>query len=132
MITLRAHHLFCLLGFQGKGYSDSFVFKMQEIQNQIKAHPNTTLKIIAGQDDSCQACPHHFQNTCQKDPEANQRMLARDQAALSLLGCEENKVSPAKEIYDQLLALAQTKSNVENICKNCEWQGACTFYQSLV
>ena len=34
-VRLRAHHLLCMHGFQGKGYSDLFVRRLREIIDRL-------------------------------------------------------------------------------------------------
>ena len=56
---LRGHHLLCVHGFKGMGYSPSFVEKMKEIVADIRnPEKDFDIKVVAGFDEACLACPH--------------------------------------------------------------------------
>jgi len=39
-MKIRAHHLLCLLGFVGMGYSSKFVEKIKEIKKKVENEPD--------------------------------------------------------------------------------------------
>lgn len=52
-MKLRAHHLICLLGFRGLGYSPEFVENMARIADQLRSFPHTVIEIVRRPDDIC-------------------------------------------------------------------------------
>ncbi|HII92208.1 MAG TPA: DUF1284 domain-containing protein, partial [Methanosarcina sp.] len=44
-LKIRAHHLCCIQGFQGYGYSPVFVANMRAVISDIKAFPSRPLEL---------------------------------------------------------------------------------------
>lgn len=129
---LRAHHLLCIQGFQNLGYSPEFVKNMKSIVDEILSHPEKVmLKLSAGLDDICAACPHRGKETCDKDGEANARMVGSDEMTLKKL----NLKNPTQKRADDLIALANNKLKSRHdaigICNTCPWREKCLWYLKL-
>lgn len=62
-IRIRAHHLLCIPGFQGYGYSSDFIIHMEKIISFLKSNPNADLQIVDNTDELCSRCPHNIYNT---------------------------------------------------------------------
>ena len=58
-ITLRAHHILCIQGFRGKGYSEDFVSNMKEIIKHIESNKDMQIKIMNSPDYICLSCPNN-------------------------------------------------------------------------
>ena len=56
-MILRWHHLICLLGFRGLGYSREYVANMSKIVGQLRSSPETLIEIASKPDDMCVPCP---------------------------------------------------------------------------
>ncbi|MCX8045624.1 MAG: DUF1284 domain-containing protein [Anoxybacillus gonensis] len=121
MRTLRGHHLLCVHGFQGMGYSESFVEKMSEIVAFMRdEHTDGPIRVIAALDEACYACPHHGVDRCEADAESNDHVLAMDRRVLNHLQLEENGV------YMKSTLIERTKRAVEPddldvLCAGCSW-----------
>ena len=58
ILNLRAHHLLCLPGYEGKGYDGAHKTSWDTVSEQLKEHPDTFVRIIDGKDDLCKNCPN--------------------------------------------------------------------------
>ena len=47
VLNIRAHHFLCMQGFQGYGYSETFVMNMTKIIKAIKENTECHIKLIA-------------------------------------------------------------------------------------
>jgi len=56
-LKIRAHHLCCIQGFQGYGYSPIFVANLRVVISDIKAFPSRPLELISECDVVCESCP---------------------------------------------------------------------------
>ena len=52
-MILRAHHLICILGFRGLGYSKEYVANMSKIVGQLCSSPETLIQVVSKPDDIC-------------------------------------------------------------------------------
>ncbi|SHH15297.1 DUF1284 domain-containing protein [Tepidibacter thalassicus] len=116
-LILRAHHLLCIQGYQGKGYNDEFVNNMTKITNTLKNNINTKIKIISKTDFICSKCPNNIGNgLCKSEIKVN----SLDTKTIKLLELKENKTYTYKEILNTIKEKL-TLEKFEYICKNCEW-----------
>ncbi len=113
----------CTLGFQGKGYSLSFIENYQKIVEQLAKDPLTQIEVTAGLDSVCQACPRQLNDeTCSR-----QDFIKKlDCAHQDILGIKVNQVisfASAKELIRQRMTLEKFHS----ACEGCEWKsyGVC-------
>ena len=131
-IIVRAHHLLCLQGFQGLGYSTEFIKNMQRLVNLILSPSlNPKLKLVVGQDDFCSSCPHHGKVTCNKDQTSDERMKNRDQATLNLLGLSESTEAYAINLLELVQKKITSQQGAKPVCSDCEWQSNCAWHQKL-
>ncbi|KGN02153.1 hypothetical protein Z969_06940 [Clostridium novyi A str. 4570] len=117
MLNLRAHHLFCIQGYLGNGYSEKFTKNMDKIVEKLKANPNITLKVINKVDDVCRCCPNKLENNlCESQEKVNN---------LDLKVLEFLKIEPNREyVYEELVKYIKenlTYDTFYDICKNCGW-----------
>ncbi|HOT69643.1 MAG TPA: DUF1284 domain-containing protein [Candidatus Saccharicenans sp.] len=128
ILNIRAHHLLCLQGFQGYGYSEEFVRNMARIIKKMEL--NSELQIISGCDDICSCCPHQVQGICQKDTGSVPEMQALDRRVLQHLNLQEGTKGKAHDF----ISLANTRlgsiSDIENICGDCNWKEKCLWFAS--
>lgn len=128
VIEIRAHHLLCMQGFQGYGYSQEFERNMADIINYLEKHPFFTLKVVAGVDAICQSCPHLKDGNCGKpDSSAIGNM---DLKVLEKLGIEEGETKTAKEILNEVKETLNYK-DLQEICGGCSWKDKCLFFINL-
>ena len=119
-IALRAHHLLCLLGFRGLGYSPEFTENMARIAARLRADPATRIRLRARPDDVCAACPHLDGGCRQEGAESEQRSRRRDRAVLSSLRLRSGQETSWTEA---LLGLAQafSRDDIARVCAPCRW-----------
>lgn len=114
MIKLRPHHLLCIQGYSGKGYSKEFVENMTEIVELIKKE-NAQVQLIFLEDDICSKCPNLAENKICKSDTVN----IIDKKVIKYFKLEEKIYK-----YDSLLKYIKshiTKEIMDDICGNCEW-----------
>ena len=63
-MKIRAHHLLCMQGFQGYGYSEEFSQNMSKIIQKLKSHPEQKIEITADLDIICKSCPQKKNKIC--------------------------------------------------------------------
>ncbi len=126
-LVLRGHHLLCLKGFQGYGYSEDFVKNMTEVNAERKSE-NTTISLTDSPDDICKACPNLKNNLCENQTQ-NKRIVEMDREVLKKLNSSED--FNALELFEKIDSIFNTKESVSKICFNCSWHEKCLFYQNL-
>ncbi|MGD6900305.1 DUF1284 domain-containing protein [Bacillus infantis] len=119
--TLRGHHLLCVHGFRGMGYSPGFVENMAEIVEDIRNdRKQFRIKAVADFDHACQACPHKGKVICEASEGSNAHVLSMDAKVIEHLGIEKNRE------YDKHLLLSLTAAKVhpddlDYLCEGCSW-----------
>jgi Uncharacterized conserved protein len=115
-IRLRGHHLFCLLGYRGKGYSEGFCTNMTAIYETLRLQPQTIIEIMEGPDVICAAFPADQPNHCH-----NASVYRKDQEILGELGLAVgNRLS--WEDLCRLVADAIQPSDIHRLCHDCPWE----------
>jgi len=124
-LTIRAHHLLCMRGFQGYGYSEDFTENLKRIINEIMADPSVSLMIVDSADDICMACPFLDGLRCLRDEE---KIRSMDRRVLELLKLESGCMVAFHDIEDALLALINS-GRVMEICGGCSWMDVCLIHR---
>ncbi|WP_296887235.1 DUF1284 domain-containing protein [uncultured Methanobrevibacter sp.] len=126
-IKLRGHHLLCLQGFQGYGYSKDFVLNMTRI-NKLRKTNDCTITLTNDPDDICSACPNLKNNLCENEKQ-NEIIVKMDEEVLSQLNfdIEYNSIDLFSEVSSKFNSL----KSVENVCNGCKWVNKCLFYKKL-
>jgi uncharacterized protein len=126
-MKLRGHHLFCLLGFQGHGYSASFIEKMNELSiNYWDLNQDFPIKITTHTDQICRSCPYIKNEDCGINPIVDRKLREMDNRILHFIGLEP------EHIYNKSFILDRISKNVKPddldvLCKGCVWKkyGVC-------
>ena len=126
-LLLRGHHLLCLKGFQGYGYSEDFVKNMTKI-NANRKENTTKISLTNSPDDICRACPKLNCGLCENEIQ-NRRIVEMDNEVLKKL--DISKEYDAAELFDIVGNIFNTRESVSEICSNCMWHEKCLFYQKL-
>ena len=126
-LVLRGHHLLCLKGFQGYGYSEEFTENMTEV-NEKRKSANTTITLTNSPDDICKACPNLKDNLCENQKQDN-NIVYMDEKVLKKL--DAKKEYNALELFGEIDSIFNTRESVSEICFNCMWHDKCLFYQKL-
>lgn len=130
--VLRAHHIFCIQGFRGKGYSKEFVSNMRTIVDYLNEDKEVEVKVIKGSDHVCLGCPNNvgqeemgkfeigrtYENRgfCENESQ----IVDLDQMVLDTLEIE----AESSHSYSQLLSKIKknlSKERFEHICGDCKW-----------
>jgi len=131
-IKIRAHHLLCVQGYQGYGYSDKFQANLERIIKLICTVPNLEIEIIAEKDMICSYCPHTGEIDCQLDEDSAQKIQSMDLKVLEKLNIKEG----IRDKAQNLVMLTNTKFityyDIQEICGNCRWEEKCLWFQKLL
>jgi hypothetical protein len=126
-MKIRAHHLCCIQGFQGYGYSPAFVSNMRTIISDIKAAPSRPIKLVSECDAICFSCPSKMECSTQKSVHSH-RIKNMDLAVLEKLNIEEGTVIEANEAFRLVNSKLNTASDIEEVCETCKWKRNCLWY----
>jgi uncharacterized protein len=127
-IKIRAHHILCLQGFQGYGYSQDFVRNLAEINAHLESHPSCSLQVVAEVDLICQKCPHQEGGNCHKTVNSNPLMKHMDLMVLKKMGLEEGQKITAQKMYSRLIEVFKSKKDRQEICRECYWKDKCSWF----
>ncbi|MBT2655056.1 DUF1284 domain-containing protein [Bacillus sp. ISL-18] len=120
-LNLRGHHLLCVHGFRGMGYSPEFVRKMSAIVEQIRdEQQDFPIKVVAALDDTCCTCPHKGKTTCEASAGSNEHVLTMDLNVIRQLELIEGAVYH-KSYLVQLTAEKVKPEDLDYLCKGCSW-----------
>ena len=126
-LTLRAHHLLCLKGFQGYGYNEDFTENMIKVNSKRKL-PSTTVSLTDDADDLCIHCPNLKDGICENTKQ-NERIVSMDMEVLKKL--DTSKEYNSIELFKKIDEMFSTKESLTKICFNCMWHEKCLFYLKL-
>ena len=87
MYKLRGHHLFCLLGYRGMGYSQEYVENMTHLHQTLRANPKTWIQLVGGPDHLCEKYPNTGEYHCQ-----DVKIYERDAVILEKLGLKIGQI----------------------------------------
>ncbi len=121
MYKLRGHHLFCLLGFRGMGYSKEYVENMTRLHQELRNNPKTLILLIEGPDQLCEKYPNSGDYHCQDN-----HIYEKDAAILTKLGLRIGETLCWEDIESRIQRYVEP-SDIHIICKNCSWRqyGVC-------
>lgn len=122
-MRLRGHHILCLHGWRGYGYSPKFTASMQSIRSRLASTPDLFVQVIDSPDDICDSCPHLSDGRCAKRGGASEdRVSARDVAILSALRLTSGDRIKASELFTRASDRFGTVGLGE-VCGACRWLG---------
>jgi hypothetical protein len=121
MIALRGHHLLCLIGYRGMGYSPEFAENMTRVHRSLRQTPDTEIMLVEGPDDLCKKFPDNQTYHCE-DVNIDQR----DRAILVKLGLQVGQGIRWRELQQQISENVVT-SDIAHLCHTCSWRayGVC-------
>ena len=119
-IAIRAHHLLCMLGFRGLGYSTVFVLNMRNVVDELRSNPDASLIVVSGPDVICAGCPHHEQGKCLREVDSEEKCLALDLKILEQLHLEPGAHVSTSEARGRLREMI-TSEDMALLCSDCEW-----------
>lgn len=120
-IPLRAHHLLCLLGFQGIGYSAEFIRNLHKVKRLIDQNPDLDVEIVEDCDVICIQCPNSQGHVCIKGGQTDNRTVREmDRRVMEKLEIKPHDRFKVKDIY----ALVKEKIRPEDfptLCCGCDY-----------
>ena len=118
--TLRGHHLLCVHGFQGMGYSPDFIEKMNEIVAEIRDETfDFHIQVVVGLDETCFHCPNMGEGFC-NSPKSNSFVINMDEKVVNHLGIKSGDVYKKSELVS-LVAKTVDPEDLDILCKGCSW-----------
>lgn len=130
-VIIRAHHLLCMQGFQGYGYSDRFANHLKEIIACFRANPDMLIQAAIDCDQICSGCPHQMENRCNKDADADCRVKIMDSKILKCMGIKPDSIDRIQVMTERVNNTFISPEQLADICGDCQWTDKCTWYSSL-
>ena len=126
-LKIRAHHLCCIQGFQGYGYSPAFVANMRAVIADIKASPSRPLELVSECDAICASCPSKRECTAQVS--VNSRSIRNmDLVVMEKLKIKEGTIMEADKACRLINSQLANASDIEDVCGACKWRQKCLWY----
>ncbi len=125
-LRIRGHHLLCLPGYQGFGYTEEHVAHMWQVREQLWTHLDTVVEVLDSPDTMCQVCPHLRDGGCVIEPGDEVWVSRRDRRALSLLGLKAGQRLTWGEVLGRIRERVD-EAKLARACGKCRWfpQGYC-------
>jgi uncharacterized protein len=119
--VLRGHHLLCVHGFRGMGYSPEFIKRMEEIVQDVRnPDKDFDIKVIAAFDDACMACPNRGQTKCEASEDSDAHVLSMDNKVLGHLGLRAGESYKKSELIE-MTAVKVEPDDLDFLCAGCSW-----------
>jgi uncharacterized protein len=119
--VLRGHHLLCVHGFRGMGYSPEFVEKMQDVVTDIRDDEKSfTIQTVIDLDETCDFCPHKGEGFCNADPGSDAHVKGMDAKVLEHLGLQHREFYD-KDMLVRLVAEKVQPDDLDILCAGCSW-----------
>ncbi len=112
---LRAHHLLCLQGFVGLGYSDSFTENMRAIKEAV-TNGSTVVEVTLAPDAICRPCPHLSARPACRSRDGTEK----DRAVMAALGVAPGTARPWKWWLERVGQRISPEWLAET-CGECQW-----------
>ena len=124
-LLFRPHHFFCTLGFEGKGYSDAFVARFQQIADLLRTQPDgddTLIEVTLFSDSICQPCPNRRGARC----DTHSKISALDEAHAQILQLQHGDRITWGEAKRRLKEHMTLEAH-QRACAPCGWRtlGVC-------
>lgn len=131
ILSIRAHHLLCMQGYQGHGYSSGFENHIHKIIVQLKGSSEQKLRVVVGSDAICAKCPNLVNDRCQKDDDSDNRIRNIDLCVLHMVEIQAGSVDTFSKYLDAVNKKLTQQSQLVGICDCCQWANKCLWYLSL-
>jgi len=128
-LKIRAHHLCCIQGFQGYGYSPAFVANMRAVISDIHVSPSRLIKLVSECDVICISCPGKKECSAQQSALAH-RIRNMDLVVMDKLKIKEGTIINADEAF-RLISSLNNPFDIEDICGTCKWRQKCLWYMQV-
>lgn len=124
-VTLRGHHLLCMLSYQSQGYSPEFVARFDEVVDRINA--GAPIQVCSGPDTLCETMLNDADCHCH-----NASVTERDRLALKVVGevLQQSLNSESRLTLDAANVKAMRRAfadgRLRGACEGCEWTRLCS------
>ncbi|MFD2331192.1 DUF1284 domain-containing protein [Cohnella sp. GCM10020058] len=115
-IKLRGHHLLCLLGYRGKGYSEGFCANMTRVYERLRTEPETEIELILGPDDICAAFPEDQEPHCE-----NASVYRKDEEIARQIGIAIGERRAWADVI-AAVAIRVGPNDIGSLCRDCRWE----------
>lgn len=124
-LKVRAHHLLCMFGFRGLGYSAEFIANTRAVVGAFLSEPGVDVEVVAECDAICSACPHMRADAdggrgCATREGAEAAVRAKDELVLARLGLLAGERRPSASLA-RLVADRIAPEALCEICGGCRW-----------
>lgn len=126
-LKIRAHHLCCIQGFQGYGYSPIFVANLKAVISDLKAFPSRPLELVSECDVICESCPGKRECTVQESPISG-RIKSMDLVVIEKLKIKEGTIMEADKAFSLINSQLANSSDINEVCGTCKWRQKCLWY----
>lgn len=121
-IELRPHHLMCVHGFRGKGYSPEYVANFWKIFDRLKSDDSEFVEVIQGPDDICRPCPNNFEGKCTPSGIIDEpRIRSLDDAFQKSLSVQIGEKISWNEVKTRIVENISDEVFEKN-CAPCAWK----------
>jgi len=120
-ITIRGHHLLCMLGFEGRGYSRAFTRNLERITRLLSRSGDMKIVLSASCDSICAACPHSDCQVCAKPGGAAEKVAALDGSVLARIDMPAGTTATVREVYRRVAEGICEDDIGTDLCADCEW-----------
>ncbi len=124
-VSLRPHHLLCILTYLGKGYTPDFVQNYSGIIRRLNA--GERIRLVTGPDDICKPMLSEDACHCHDDSVSDSDALAIERVS-GVLGFDPASGRTFSLTPDEIASLrtAFSDGTLRAACVGCEWQDMCT------
>lgn len=125
VLTLRPHHVLCLLHYSGHGYSDAFTENMTQVAGLLRAEPDVLVQLLssAEKDVLCSCCPNRRGAVC-----VGEKPARYDDAVLQHSGLQQGQRFSWAELCRRMRPLSLQYR--QGICADCHWNALCAAAES--
>ncbi len=115
-VRLRGHHLLCLLGYRGMGYSKAFIRRMDRVHERLRQDTGAMVRLCEGPDELCRACPPSERSHC-----VSARVAQRDARVLARIDVPVGACLAWGDL-SRRLAERVVPGDIARWCAGCPWE----------
>lgn len=123
-IQFRPHHFLCSIGFEGKGYSQSFVDNFSKLVEALRGEKggDVEIEVVQDTDSVCEPCPNRRGTLCTTE----EKIRTLDRAHLAVHKMQVGSVVTWAEA-EKRVAETFTDEAFHSACQSCSWKslGVC-------
>ena len=120
-LKIRAHHLLCMLGFRGLGYSPEFIAMMGKVVEGFRSNSTFPITVVTECDVLCASCPHNKENKCVKKVDSERKVKTKDLEVLQRLDLKTGTQITAGKVLARIRGKLTVK-DIAEVCQDCEWR----------